>query len=216
MPHVRSARFAAFAVAWVVVAPSLRAAPPAAVVLAAGAGAPVVLAANAPAVAQVADTGAPAAQAVPAAPAAPVTQAVRVTEAWARASAGASTTGAAYVTLVGGAQADSLVSVSTPIATTADVHETTSDNGVSRMRAVPAVAIPPGRTVTFAPGGFHIMLTGLKQRLTAGQSFPLTLTFAHAAPVTVAVQVRPLGHGAATGGHDTMMPMGGHDDMKMQ
>jgi copper(I)-binding protein len=191
MPHVRSARSAAFAVAWILVAPSLHAAPPAAVVLAA-------------------DTGAPAAQA------APVTPAVSVTEAWARASAGAATTGAAYVTLVGGAQADSLVAVSTPIAATAEVHETTSDNGVSRMRPVPAVAIPPGRTVTFAPGGFHIMLTGLRQTLTAGESFPLTLTFAHAAPVTVTVQIRPLGHGAPTGGHDTMMDMGGHDSMKMQ
>jgi hypothetical protein len=138
---------------------------------------------------------------------APATQAVSVTDAWARASAGAATTGAAYVTLVGGAQADSLVAVSTPVATTADVHETTSDNGVSRMRPVPAVPIAPGRTVTFAPGGFHIMLTGLKQRLTAGQSFPLTLTFAHAAPVTVSVQVRPLGHAA---------PMGGHGSMQMQ
>jgi periplasmic copper chaperone A len=188
MPHVRSARFAAFAVAWVLFAPSLHAAPPAAVVLPA-------------------DTGAPAA---------PVTPAVSVTDAWARASAGAATTGAAYVMLVGGAEADSLVAVSTPIAATAEVHETTSDNGVSRMRPVPAVAIPPGRTVTFAPGGFHIMLTGLRQTLTAGQSFPLTLTFAHAAPVTVTVQVRPLGHGAPTGGHDTMMHMGGHDSMKMQ
>jgi copper(I)-binding protein len=186
MPHLRSPRFVAFAVVGILVAPSL----------------------------QAADMAAPAAPAADAG--AQAAQAVRVTEAWARASAGASTTGAAYVMLVGGAQADSLVAVSTPIAATADVHETTSDNGVSRMRPVPAVTIPPGRTVTFAPGGFHIMLTGLKQRLTAGQSFPLTLTFAHAAPVTVSVQVRPLGHGAPTGGHDTMMNMGGHHDMKMQ
>ena len=45
-------------------------------------------------------------------------------EAWARASAGAATTGAAYVTLMGGAQPDQLVGVSTPVATTAEVHET--------------------------------------------------------------------------------------------
>jgi copper(I)-binding protein len=51
----------------------------------------------------------------------------------------------------GGAQPDSLVAVSTPIAATAEVHETTNDNGVSKMRPMPAVAVPPGQIVKFAP-----------------------------------------------------------------
>jgi periplasmic copper chaperone A len=131
---------------------------------------------------------------------------VTVHEAWARASAGAATTGAAYVTLMGGAQADSLVSVSTPVAATAEVHETTNDHGVMKMRPVPGVPIPPGGSVVLAPGGTHIMLMGLKQKLTAGQNFPLTLTFAHAAPVTVDVKVR--GIGAAAGDS-----MGTHENM---
>jgi copper(I)-binding protein len=132
---------------------------------------------------------------------------VTVHEAWARASAGTATTGAAYVTLMGGAQADSLVSVSTPLAATAEVHETTNDHGVMKMRPVPGVPIPPGGSVVLAPGGTHIMLMGLKQKLTAGQNFPLTLTFAHAAPVTVDVQVR--GIGAAAGNS-----MGAHEHMQ--
>jgi periplasmic copper chaperone A len=115
---------------------------------------------------------------------------VMVHDAWARASPGAATTGAAYVTLMGGSQPDQLIGASTPVAATAEVHESINDNGVMKMRPLPAVAIPAGGTVTFVPGGTHIMLTGLKQKLTAGQSFPLTLTFAHAAPVTVQVQVR--------------------------
>jgi copper(I)-binding protein len=120
---------------------------------------------------------------------------VMVPDAWARASAGAATTGAAYVTLMGGSQVDQLVGASTPVATTAAVHETIDDHGVMKMRPVAAVAIPPGQMVTFTPGGTHIMLTGLKQKLAAGQSFPLTLTFSHAAPVTVQVKVRGLGGG---------------------
>jgi hypothetical protein len=120
---------------------------------------------------------------------------VMVQKAWARASAGAATTGAAYVTLMGGRQADQLVGASTPVAATAAVHESIDDHGIMKMRPVAAVAIPPGQMVTFAPGGNHIMLTGLKQKLVAGQSFPLTLTFAHAAPVTVQVRVRALGGG---------------------
>jgi copper(I)-binding protein len=125
-----------------------------------------------------------------------------VQDAWARASAGAATTGAAYVTLVGGTQPDQLVGVSTPVATTAEVHETSNDNGVMKMRPVASVSIPAGQSVTFAPGGTHIMLTGLKQRLMAGRSFPLTLRFAHAAPITVDVKIRGLG--GAMGAHDHM------------
>jgi copper(I)-binding protein len=114
-------------------------------------------------------------------------------DAWARASAGAATNGAAYVTLVGGAQPDQLVSVSTPIASMSEVHETIDDNDVMKMRPVPAIPISAGQTVTLAPGAYHIMLMGLKQPLVAGQSFPLTLTFARAAPITLDVQVRAMG-----------------------
>lgn len=134
---------------------------------------------------------------------------VMVHEAWARASAGAATAGAAYVTLKGGTQPDSLVGVSTPVAAKAEPHETINDNGVMKMRPVAAVPIPAHEMVTFAPGGTHIMLMGLKKPLAAGQSFPLTLTFAHSAPVTVDVKVRGLGRG-------TNGSMSGHDGMQMR
>lgn len=59
-----------------------------------------------------------------------------------------------------------------------------------RMREVTdGVAVAPGTTVKFAPGGYHIMLMGLKQPLKAGDRFPLTLKFAKAGSVTVDVQV---------------------------
>lgn len=124
-----------------------------------------------------------------------------VHEAWARASAGVATTGAAYISLMGGAQPDSLIGASTPVAATALVHTTVNDNGVMKMRPAPVMPVPPGQMVTFAPGGAHIMLMGLKRPLKAGDSFPLTLTFAHAAPVTVNVQVRGMGQGAPAGDH---------------
>ena len=127
-----------------------------------------------------------------------------VTDAWARASAGAATTGAAYITLKGGAQADQLTGVSTPVAATAQVHQTTTENGIMKMRPVPSLPIPAGQTVAFAPGGTHVMLMGLTRQLMTGQSFPLTLTFSHAPPVTVDVRVQPLGHGAPSGDHGSM------------
>lgn len=145
---------------------------------------------------------------VHAAPAAGVEMAVdsgvMVHEAWARASAGAATTGAVYVMLMGGDQADTLVGVSTPRADAAEVHESIDDNGIMKMRSVAGVPIPAHGMVTFSPNGYHIMLMGLKRPLAAGQSFPLTLRFAHAAPMTVDVTVRGMGHGAPTGDHDHM------------
>jgi copper(I)-binding protein len=118
---------------------------------------------------------------------------VTVHQAWARASAGGGTTGAAYLSLMGGDQPDGLVGASTPVAATAEVHETTNDNGIMKMRPVGTVPIPPHQMVTLSPGGYHIMMTGLKHKLVAGESFPLTLTFAHTAPVTVDVKVQAVG-----------------------
>ena len=157
-------------------------------------------------VAAVAALGLPAA--IPAARGAGVEMAadggVAVHEAWARASAGAATNGAVYVMLMGGDRADTLVGASTPVAESADVHESIDDNGVMKMRSVAGVPIPAHGMVTFSPGGYHIMLMGLKRPLAAGQSFPLTLRFAHAAPMTVDVTVRGLGHAAPTDDHSHM------------
>jgi periplasmic copper chaperone A len=129
---------------------------------------------------------------------------VTVHDAWARASAGAATTGAAYVSLMGADQPDGLVGASTPVAATAEVHETTNDNGVMKMRPVATVPIPPHQRVMLSPGGYHIMMFGLKHPLVAGQSFPLTLTFAHTPPVTVDVKVQAVGHSAPTTDHMKM------------
>ena len=125
----------------------------------------------------------------------PAPQPIAATNAWARATPGASKVGAAYVTLTDNGQADQLTGASTPVAATAELHETRNQGGVMQMRPVPSLALEPGKPVTFTPGGYHVMLMGLKQPLKQGDSFPLTLTFAHAQPVTV--QVKVSGPGAA-------------------
>jgi copper(I)-binding protein len=122
-----------------------------------------------------------------------------IQNAWARASAGGATTGAAYLTVTGGARADDLVAASTPVAATAEVHQTLTENAVMKMRPMPDLPIPAGQGVTLAPGGTHIMLMGLNQPLVAGESFPLTLTFAHAGQVIVDVKVQPLGRATTNG-----------------
>ncbi len=130
--------------------------------------------------------------------------AIMVEQAWARASPGNATSGAAYVTLIGAHQADALVGLSTEIAAVSEVHESFVDNSVMKMRAVPRLPVPAGRTVMLAPGGYHVMMMGLKHPLVAGQSFPLTLRFEHAPPVTVTVLVRAIGQDAPAADHGSM------------
>jgi copper(I)-binding protein len=118
---------------------------------------------------------------------------------WARPTAGAGTTGAAYFTLTNNGPPDELVGASTPVAASASVHETTDDHGVMRMRPVASLPLAPGKPVLFRPGSYHLMLIGLKAPLKVGDSFPVTLSFAHAQPVTVKVKVQTgPGMGGAT------------------
>ncbi len=135
-------------------------------------------------------------------PAAALAQTAGVTadHAWARATAGMGRTAAVYVTLHAEGGADRLIGATTPRAGMAMLHESFDDHGISRMRMLDAVDLPPGQTVTFRPGGLHIMLTHLGQPLVKGDSFPLTLRFAHAKPVTVTVKVAAPGAETPPGG----------------
>jgi copper(I)-binding protein len=117
---------------------------------------------------------------------------IRADAAWARATAPGQSVGAAYATLTSPVP-DRLVAVETPLTPHAGLHTMTMDGSVMRMRPVDGVALPAGQPIALAPGGTHIMLMDLKAPLKAGQRFPLTLRFERAAPLTVDVQVKPIG-----------------------
>jgi copper(I)-binding protein len=115
---------------------------------------------------------------------------VRVADAWARATGPNTPVGMAFITLTNGAnQADRLVSASTPAAAKVEFHRHVHADGAMKMQLQDGIDLPPGATIRFSPGGLHVMLDGLKARLAAGQSVPLTLTFAKSAPVTIPVVV---------------------------
>ena len=132
--------------------------------------------------------------------------AIGVSSAWARASAGAVTTGTAYFTITDSGVADRLVGASTPVAGKAELHESRNENGVIQMRAVPALPLQTGKPVMLTPGGYHVMLMGLKQPLKVGDEFPLTLTFDKAPALTVHVNLAAAGAAAPMYG---MAPIGG-------
>lgn len=131
--------------------------------------------------------------------------AVEVQGAWVRASVpGQAGTGAfMQLTAREGAR---LVGVSSPVAGVAEVHEMRLEGDVMRMRAVPGLDLPAGKTVELKPGGYHVMLLDLKSALPKDSSVPLTLSFTDAkgqrSQLELKVPVKAAAPaGAAHGGH---------------
>ena len=118
-----------------------------------------------------------------------------VSDAWSRATPSGQSSAVVYLTVKDSGAPDTLTGASTPVASAAQLHESRTANGVTTMRPVGTVQVSPDHELTLAPGGLHLMLTGMKQQLKTGDTFPLTVTFAHAGAVETKVTVRGLGAG---------------------
>lgn len=68
-----------------------------------------------------------------------------------------------------------LVGVSSPACKTVELHSMTHQNGMMKMREVRFIELPAGKRVNLGESGYHLMLSGLKAPLNAGDSVPLTL-----------------------------------------
>ena len=112
---------------------------------------------------------------------------------WTRA-AGQGATAAGFMEISNrGSAADRLLSASSPVARAMELHSMIRDGDVMRMRAVDAIEIRTGQTVTLRPGGFHLMLIGLSQPLRQGETVPVTLRFERAGEVQVTFPVQAAG-----------------------
>lgn len=101
---------------------------------------------------------------------------VQVSNAWVRATVPGQPVAGAYMDLRAD-RAAKLVKVASPVAKRGEIHEMKDDGGMMTMRAVDAVELPAGTTVSLAPGGLHVMLFGLAKPLVAGHKVKLTLEF---------------------------------------
>jgi hypothetical protein len=134
--------------------------------------------------------------------------AIEIGSPWARATPKGAAVGGAYMTITNkGAEADRLMSISSPAAAQVAVHQMSMDKGVMSMRPVQGgLEIKPGQTVVFNPDSFHIMLMGLKQPLMQGERLKATLDFAKAGKIDLEYVVESMGaqgpSGAAPAGMD--------------
>ena len=86
--------------------------------------------------------------------------------------------------------ADKIVGVTSDLAKDVSMHKTVGN----KMEQVTSLPISAGGELRFARGGTHLMFMGLKYKPAKGDSIGVTLRFAHAEPVKVAVPVRAVNY----------------------
>jgi periplasmic copper chaperone A len=136
-----------------------------------------------------------------------------ITQAWSRATPGGAKIGSGYLTIENkGSAADRLIGGAGDVSDKVQVHEMAMNNGVMTMRPLDGgLVIEPGKTVTLAPGGYHLMMFDLKAPLKQGDKVPITLEFEKAGKVKLSFDVQGVGaQGPAAAGN-----AGGNMDKKM-
>jgi len=119
---------------------------------------------------------------------------VSVKDAWVRATVAQQKSTGAFMQL-SSARPVRLVSVSSPVAGVAEVHEMKMDGGVMKMRAVESLELAPGQPVELKPGSYHLMLMELKAPIKEGETVPLSLVFEGADKKRETVEVKASARG---------------------
>lgn len=140
---------------------------------------------------------------------------VAVSNAWVRATVPGQQATGMFGTFTS-KQDSTLVSASSPVASSVEVHEMKMEGDVMKMRAIPSLALPAGQAVALKPGSYHVMLMGLKKPLPDGSSVPIKFVVEDAQKkqstidVKVAVKKAAPAQGADGAGHDHAHDHGDH------
>ncbi len=128
---------------------------------------------------------------------------VSIQSAYSYATAYSQKSGAVFIEIANTSeQDDKLLSASTDVAESAELHTMAHENDVMKMRKVESMDIPANSSVSLQPAGDHIMLIGLKAPLQEGEMFTVDLQFEHAGTVSVPVEVRAAGSVPENNHHD--------------
>lgn len=102
--------------------------------------------------------------------------------------------GAVYFELANTGAADTAIAAAwVEGAQSAMLHSTSESGGMTTMEHMDRVPAPKGGTVSFAPGGNHVMAMGLDDALKAGDSVEVTLTFDNGDKISFPAEVRAAG-----------------------
>jgi len=116
---------------------------------------------------------------------------VSVLEAWSRATPPGHPAGGAYFRLVNDSdRGDRVVGVRTDRAPRVELHRTIEEGGNARMVHTPEIPVAANSELIFEPGGRHVMLMGLTEALTEGETYEIVLELERAGEIPVTVEVR--------------------------
>lgn len=93
--------------------------------------------------------------------------------------------GVAYFTVHGATEATKLISVTSPVVIRSELHESMTSGAMSSMAPIRDVPVPARAELVFAPGGKHVMLFDINQRVKPGSTMKLLFTFSNNARITV-------------------------------
>ena len=118
---------------------------------------------------------------------------------WSRATPKGATVAGGYMKITNtGTTPDRLTGGTTDAARKFEIHEMKMEGSVMKMRELSdGVVIPPGATVEFKPGSYHIMMTTLARPFAQGDRVKASLTFEKAGKVDIEFAVDAAGGGGA-------------------
>lgn len=121
---------------------------------------------------------------------------IQITDAWVREAPPAARVLAGYMTLSNTSTTPvTLIGVASDISKTTEMHDTVINNGIARMIEQKKIPLLPGKTVSFTPGGQHLMLMNIYKAVKAGDIVTLTLSFEDGSSATVKAAVRQVSGG---------------------
>jgi copper(I)-binding protein len=122
---------------------------------------------------------------------------------WSRATLGGAKVGSGYMRIVNrGSEPDRLIGGTAVVAGRVEVHESSTVDGIARMRPVGGgLLIRPGESVELKPGGLHAMLVDLTRPLKEGEAIKGTLVFEKGGTVAIEYRVGGIGAQSAGAGH---------------
>lgn len=118
---------------------------------------------------------------------------IEVSDIWARASMQGMNSATYFVIQNHNAEADELIGATSDVADAVEVHESKMEGDVMMMNHVESVVLEPSAKVEFKPGGYHVMMIGLKRDLKAGDEIEVTLQFRDGPDLTIKATVKDEG-----------------------
>jgi copper(I)-binding protein len=118
---------------------------------------------------------------------------IELTNVYSIETAGNFSVGAAFMTITNNTDVDDrMIGFRSDYGQTHELHTMVMQGDIMRMRGVESFPVASGESHTLEPGGDHVMIYGIGQNLSAGDSFEAVAIFEQAGeiPVTVAMRTR--------------------------